>query len=264
MIQLQRDLKTGKIDHPADGCFTGDTEVIVVNRKTTEQTIMKIVDLMCCYNDYMVMTINETTGAIEPDDIVNVFKTKDSGVVLTATFECESGDESACISSVTSTADHRYMLESGEFAEIETIQLGTVVKTIDGNTVRLIRKDTVYLELIGESEPVYDITVKHNHNFALYNGVVVHNSKDMSDSLAGALFNATIHKQDLIDTIQLSEASYSVNTDIDPYEQTISDLSQSLLISGRQNNSSQSGSSLAAMKIEELLNGYGNDGIIAW
>ena len=264
LIQLQRDLKTGKIDHPADGCFTGDTEVIVVNRKTTEQTTMKIVDLMHCYNDYMVMTINETTGAIEPDDIANVFQTKDSGVVLTATFECESGDESACVSSVTSTPDHRYMLESGEFAEIETIPLGTIVKTIDGNTVRLIRKDIVYLELIGESEPVYDITVKHNHNFALYNGVVVHNSKDMSDSLAGALFNATIHKQDLIDTMQLFEASYSVNTDIDPYEQTISDLSQSLLMNGRQNNSSQSGSSLAAMKIEELLNGYGNDGIIAW
>lgn len=45
-----------------------------------------------------------------------------------------------------------------------------------------------------ESIPVYDLSTKsENHNFALKNGVIVHNcggSKDIADSLCGAVFNA--------------------------------------------------------------------------
>lgn len=33
--------------------------------------------------------------------------------------------------------------------------------------------------------PVYDITVCNNHNFALSNGCIVHNSKDLPDATCG-------------------------------------------------------------------------------
>lgn len=36
--------------------------------------------------------------------------------------------------------------------------------------------------------PVYDISVSKNDNFILENGVVVHNSKDMSDCVAGIVY----------------------------------------------------------------------------
>lgn len=38
--------------------------------------------------------------------------------------------------------------------------------------------------------PVYDLEVPGNHNFMLSSGVIVHNSKDIADSLAGALASA--------------------------------------------------------------------------
>ena len=37
---------------------------------------------------------------------------------------------------------------------------------------------------------VYDLEIEDNHNFALSAGVFVHNSKDISDSVAGSLYNA--------------------------------------------------------------------------
>lgn len=44
-----------------------------------------------------------------------------------------------------------------------------------------------------ESIPVYDLTTRSsNHNFILGDGVIAHNcgSKDISDSLCGAIYNA--------------------------------------------------------------------------
>ena len=45
-------------------------------------------------------------------------------------------------------------------------------------------------------EDVYDIEVKDNHNFALAAGVFVHNSKDQSDAICGALYNASQHAEE--------------------------------------------------------------------
>lgn len=41
-----------------------------------------------------------------------------------------------------------------------------------------------------EKIPVYDLTVNETHNFALGNGIFVHNSKDISDAICGACFSA--------------------------------------------------------------------------
>lgn len=38
---------------------------------------------------------------------------------------------------------------------------------------------------------VYDLEIEDNHNFALSAGVIVHNSKDIADSVTGALYNAS-------------------------------------------------------------------------
>ena len=47
--------------------------------------------------------------------------------------------------------------------------------------------EIIYLD---EPEPVYDITVDETSNFALTNGIFVHNSKDLADAVCGAANNA--------------------------------------------------------------------------
>ncbi len=54
--------------------------------------------------------------------------------------------------------------------------------------------DSVEIIKMNEKVPVYDIETPVNHNFKLSNGIVVHNSKDLSDSLCGAFYNASKFK----------------------------------------------------------------------
>ena len=51
----------------------------------------------------------------------------------------------------------------------------------------------VKIERIHKPCRVYDLEIEDNHNFALAIGVFVHNSKDQSDGLAGAIYNASLH-----------------------------------------------------------------------
>lgn len=54
----------------------------------------------------------------------------------------------------------------------------------------------VSIEFINKRADVYDIEVQDNHNFALACGVFVHNSKDQSDAVCGAIFNASSHAEE--------------------------------------------------------------------
>lgn len=80
-------------------------------------------------------------------------------------------------------------------------------------------------------------------------------SKDCSDSLAGALFNATLHKEVLINNSQLWNVAFDVNSGITAQQKFINDLQTSLM---------PNKSVIASNKLDELLNSYGNDGILAW
>ena len=100
--------------------------------------------------------------------------------------------------------------------------------------------------------------VPETNNFLLGAGVFVHNSKDMADSLAGALWNATLHKQSLIDGLQLLESAVDVNDLVDPRQELLNDL-QTSMVSNR--NSTQTS---AQSKLDELLYGFENSDIIGW
>lgn len=80
-------------------------------------------------------------------------------------------------------------------------------------------------------------------------------SKDLSDSLAGALFNATLHKQDLIDSMQLFESAISVNDSYSAEQDFRDNLQQSML---------NKNSAIAADKLDSLLNEYGGGNILSW
>ena len=181
IINLARDNQTGKVDHDIDKCFTGDTKIKLVDGR--DLTILELMQEQD-YKTNWVYTFNETTQKIEPKPIRKVFWTKQTNCL--AEVILNTGDK------ISSTTNHRYLLDSGIYLEASKLKNGMQLKSCDNNkyfvsTVKIIESNT----------DVYDIEVVDNHNFALSCGVIVHNSKDLSDSLAGAVYNASQQEQEL-------------------------------------------------------------------
>ena len=172
LIHLQRDAISGKVDHPVGGCFTGDTKI-----RLTDGSSITILELLH-NNSYNceVFTVNEATLEIEPKRIKRVFKTKDTDELLKvylSNTEC-----------VTCTPDHRFMLANGMYIEACKLSLGMELMSSDTKVYVFTTKR------IQSMQAVYDLTIEDNPNFMLDAGVVVHNSKDIADSLAGAVWKA--------------------------------------------------------------------------
>lgn len=58
-----------------------------------------------------------------------------------------------------------------------------------------MRIKSVIKVVLTEAVPVYDLTVDGTHNFKLFNGPFVHNSKDVADALAGVVYGATMRRE---------------------------------------------------------------------
>lgn len=250
LIQLQRDVQTGKIDHPPDGCFTDDTEILlfdIVHNKTFTKTIKQLYDSAYIGN-YHVQTVTET-GEIETHRINKIFITKYTDTLLEVTFSDGS--------SVKCTPEHKFMLEDGSFEEIQNISIKQRLKTVSGKEIHIQTKSKI---VFFENIPVYDLEIESVHNFPILNGIVVHNSKDMADSLAGALFNASIHKQDLVDSRQLFSTAVDVNMEADPQQEFLDNMTDSMLAGSKLNSSSK----VASDKLDDLLSSFGMDNIISF
>ena len=250
LVQLQRDIHTGKLDHPPDGCFLGNTKIQVMDKDDGVLKLLDMYTLLETYKEknYSVFSVNPMTGKRSWQLLEKVFETKRVKELLRVTFNVDGK-----LSSVTVTDNHRFMLPDRTYKEIGKFTVGEKLYSIQG---------TAFIEKIqtvkySESVPVYDIQVQGIHNFTLFNNIVVHNSKDLSDSLAGALFNASRHKQDLIDSMQLFDSVLAVNEEVDPRQAMLDDMQQSML-------SSRMTSSEISNKLDELLNGYNDPNIIAW
>ena len=98
-------------------------------------------------------------------------------------------------------------------------------KTVKNHKIISIEKINIY-------KKVYDLEIEDNHNFALDTGIFVHNStriledgtkiksvgKDISDSLGGAIYNATL-------SVDLNELDYMENVTISNKSEMITTLS---------------------------------------
>jgi hypothetical protein len=243
LIQLQRDVQTGKIDHPVDGCFVVSTEILTYNKDIRMDIKIPIFRL---YNDirdgkeFFVKTINDN-GIIELNKIKKVFITKLVHETITLKFSDNT--------QVECTKEHKFMLSNGEYKEAQNIKIGEKLKTLNGDTIFL--KD-ISVNIFNFEFPVYDIEVENVHNFPLYNSIVVHNSKDCSDSLAGALYNATLHKDSLVNTSQLWNIAYDVNSSYTAQQKFIDEMQASLL------------SDMASSKLDELMNNFSDGNVLAW
>lgn len=249
LIELQRDVQTGKIDHPDSGCFVEGTEILLYNtihNKQFRKTIKELFNYHSVSN-YYVQTVEN--GKTSLNRIKKVFITKYVNTLLEVTFS--DGYIIRC------TPEHKFMLDSGEFVKIQDISGKQRLKSINNNELYIKNKNTIKLN---ESIPVYDLEIENIHNFPIGNSVVVHNSKDMADSLAGALFNATIHKQSLVDNHQLLSTAIDTNMEVDAQQEFLDNMQESLL----QNSHMSGASKMAADKIEELIGGFGAQNILSW
>lgn len=178
LTHLQRDSVSGKIDHPVGGCFTDDTLI-----KLADGSVCTIRSLLDAYRRGQVnyaYTINEATLEVEPKLIERVFRTKFVTNLMRVTFE--NGQQVKC------TPDHRFMLPDGTYEEIQYLHPGDALMAIDSSTSSSLR--ITEISEIHKPCAVYDLTLRDNHNFALAAGPVVHNSKDIADSFAGAVWGA--------------------------------------------------------------------------
>lgn len=196
LIHIQRDAFSGKLDHPAGGCFTIDTPIAIVN----EDTCMTIGDLLenDAYKNYQVFTINESTNLVEHKHIRKVFATKIVEELMVV--ELDNGRIIHC------TSDHRFLTEDERFVEIQDIEIGTPLMSMCFIPYKLKNKYTIKKMCV-----VYDLEIEDNHNFALGAGVYVHNSKDSSDCIAGSVWNCTLKNPDPTPTKSAVSAAAAVN-----------------------------------------------------
>ena len=248
LIELQRDVSTGRLDHPAEGCFTEDTEIALVDGRNLS---IKELLLEQQYKDNYVYTMNETTHKIEAKRIKKVFQTKWVKELLE--IELDNGAIIHC------TDNHPFMDRDGNYILARELQIGQSLKSLYIKTSEedIKRKNHKIKSIRRIYKPcrVYDLEIEDNHNFALTAGVFVHNSKDGSDSLAGALFNATLHKQSLLDSLQMLSTFESINSEIDKQSEFLQDLQDSISYKRSQE---------ASNKLDDLLNNFGNDNLLIW
>lgn len=164
--ELKRLRDDGKhVDHPV-GCFTGDTVVKMSNGQN--KTMKELAD-MGTEQEFWVYAC-KPDGTVVPAKAYNAHQTKTDKVVRV---RFRDGLEVRC------TYDHKFLLKDGTYKEIQYI-----------NNDTLMYGEIEYVCFIDEQEPVYDITVPKYHNFALANGVFVHNStKDIADAVTGSIWN---------------------------------------------------------------------------
>ena len=177
LIHLQRDTNSGKLDHPKEGCFTQDTQI-----KLTDGRSLSIEELLSeqqSGKENRVYAINCRTGRVEHSRIKRVFPTKMVSSLVRV--HLDNGAVIRC------TPEHRFMLPDGSFVEIQKLCSGTALMTPDNKDIKIT--SIIAIPYLGT---VYDLEIEDNHNFTLEAGVVVHNSKDISDSLAGAIWDLSL------------------------------------------------------------------------
>ena len=77
---------------------------------------------------------------------------------------------------------------------------------------RLDKISSIEVEEFYEEIPVYDLEVPETHNFVLANGLVVHNCKDISDSVIGNVYTVIAAGEEATVAIKPNQ---SMNTYLD-------------------------------------------------
>ena len=174
IIDLQREGTSGKVDHPSNGCLAPDTFILI------NKGVKKIKDL------------NEKEDKIYSYDLERkiIIESKFTNLRITRFVEYLILIETEDSRQILCTDNHPILSVTG-YIRADSLYRG--IKLLDSirGSVTVANVSRV---ILSEHLPVYDLEVPKYHNFVLANGLIVHNSKDESDSLCGAIFNASKSK----------------------------------------------------------------------
>ncbi len=159
------------VDHPLNGCFTGDTRVVLLDGTTPQISELenKEVVVLSCDKDG-----NPKAGKARGR------KTK----VITELYEIilDSGASIKC------TPEHLFMLRDGTYKQANELRC-YVDRLMPCNLTTDSDGYNIYKITLDEPIPVYDLEVDEWNNFALLAGVFVHNSKDTADCVANVVWH---------------------------------------------------------------------------
>ena len=85
ITELERNINTGKVDHPDGGCFTGETKVRLVDGRSL--TFLELCDEHAHGKTNYVYSINLDKKIIEPKKIINAWKTLENQKLIRITFD---------------------------------------------------------------------------------------------------------------------------------------------------------------------------------
>lgn len=184
--QLVENRRAQKIDHPSGGCFTGNTAILLADgscvsfNQLIDQSHNTAFGISYVYNNNNDISNDYGNQCSLLYDIRCTKKVKE---LCRVTFEDGSW--------VTCTPEHMFLLNDGiTYVQAQNLQspLKCVCKCVkDKAGLAVINVEKLHYKV---DTPVYDLSSTVNDNFALFNGVIVHNSKDLSDAYGGSLFGA--------------------------------------------------------------------------
>jgi hypothetical protein len=164
----------GKVDHPAKGCFVGETRIPLLNG-----SLPTIAELE---GKSVWVYSSDSNGRIVPG-LAQVRKTKE--VTNLVDVVLDTGAVVRC------TPDHLFRLRNGSYVEASLLRPGIdrLMPLVRGVVIR-----DVLPVVLSTPVAVYDLSVDGWSNFALACGVFVHNSKDVSDAVCGMVWGIVTSK----------------------------------------------------------------------
>lgn len=192
-------IKARKVDHPSDGCFTGDTQIKLLNG--TSISLKELADKGRDYKFWVYASLKD--GSIIPAKAYNAHKTKE--VKKLAIVTLDNGRKERC------TLDHLFRMRNGLYTQAKNLKINDllmplytieeVLKIADHVSLKYSHKVKA-VEIVDLEEPieVYDITVPKYDNFALESGIFVHNSKDYADAVCRVAW--CCYEDYILDTVQ--------------------------------------------------------------
>lgn len=201
LIHLQRDGNTGRVDHPMGGCFVGETRVRLVDGEV--KTIQELVDEINLRDLYTYSADVENNQIVEKK-IKRAFKTKIAYTLVQIQLDNEE--------IIRCTLDHRFLLSDGTYCEAQYLDSNSKLMSCDADNLGEYRTIQHVEVFQCANEVVYDLTIADIPNFALDAGVFVHNSKDVADGFAGAVWNAILTNPGVpVPTTSVANAMRNIN-----------------------------------------------------